>query len=73
MSKEVADQVESSGSGTDEVVEIRASRRKDEWIAPCVVRMGEAYYRQKKNWVGDGERGFVTDGGGWRRESRGGM
>lgn len=58
MAKEVADQVESSGTGTDEVVEIRASRRKDEWIAPRVVRMGEGYYRLEENWVGGGERPF---------------
>lgn len=58
MSKEAADQLESSGSGMDEIVEIRASRRKNEWVAPRAVRMGEAYYRLEKNWVGEGERPF---------------
>lgn len=56
--EELPDQVKVNGSGTDEILEIRASRRKDGWVAPRVVRMGQKYYRLEGNWVGAGERPF---------------
>ena len=57
-SRELPDALERRTSGTDEIVEIRASRRKTEWVAPKVVRMGEVYYRLEESWEGKGERPY---------------
>lgn len=56
--KDVPDEVERSTSGADEVLEIRASRRKEDWVAPKIVRAGEFYYRLEESWVGSGARPF---------------
>jgi hypothetical protein len=40
-----ADEVHFQQSATDEIMEIRASRRKPEWDPPRVVRFRENYYR----------------------------
>src|SRR5260370_22378512 len=40
-----ADEISFQKSGTDEIMEIRASRRKPDWDPPRIVRFGENYYR----------------------------
>jgi hypothetical protein len=40
-----ADEISFQRSGTEEVLEIRASRRKQDWDPPRVVRFEESYYR----------------------------
>jgi hypothetical protein len=39
------DEISFQKSGTEEIMEIRASRRKPDWDPPRVVRYGETYYR----------------------------
>jgi hypothetical protein len=56
--KDVGDEVKYSRSGEDEWMEIQASRRKEEWVAPKIVRAGEIYYRLEESWVGSGKRPF---------------
>lgn len=55
---ELTDEVTRRKDGSDEIVEIRAWKRKDEWVPPKVVRMGEAFYRLEESWTGNGERPF---------------
>lgn len=55
---EVADEVVHSKSGGEEYVEIRASRKKRDWLAPQIVRVEDCYYRLEESWVGKGERPF---------------
>jgi hypothetical protein len=43
--KQVPDELCFSGSGLDELLEIRACRRKADWTPPRVVRHQEAFYR----------------------------
>jgi hypothetical protein len=50
--------VELKIDGTD-FLEIRASRRKDEWVAPKTVRVGEVYYRLEQTWMRGGGRPFT--------------
>ena len=50
--------VELQIDGTD-FLEIRASRRKDEWVAPKTVRVGEVYYRLEQTWMRGGGRPFT--------------
>ena len=45
-------------SGTDEFLEICASRRKDDWNPPRVVRFEDSYYRLESASVGSGPRPF---------------
>lgn len=56
--EEVEDEVAYSARGGEEWLEIRASRRKQEWVAPKVVRVGDVYYRLEESWVGSGARPF---------------
>jgi len=56
--KEVEDEVAYFARGGEELLEVRASRRKQEWVAPKVVRVGDVYYRLEENWVGSGARPF---------------
>lgn len=56
--EEVADEVELSVSGGEELLTIRASRRKEEWVPPKIVRVNEVYYRLEASWVGGGARPF---------------
>jgi len=56
--KELPDEVIDRRDGADEIVEIRASRRKQDWDPPRVVRVGEVYYRLEQSWTSKGERPF---------------
>jgi hypothetical protein len=40
-----ADEISFQRSGTEEIMEIRASRKKEDWDPPRVVRFEESYYR----------------------------
>ena len=44
--------------GSDELLEIRASRRKQDWIPPRVVRCEDAYYRLETSQMKSGPRPF---------------
>jgi len=54
----VADELEYGTEGEEEILEIRASRRKDEWVPPRIVRVEEAYFRLEESWVASGARPF---------------
>lgn len=56
--KELADEVVRKKEGEEEIVEIRAWRRKEEWVPPKVVRMGGVFYRLEESWTGNEERPF---------------
>ena len=58
--EEVADEVKYTKTGEDEWMEIQASRRKEEWVAPRIVRAGGVYYRLEESWVEAGPGRFVT-------------
>jgi hypothetical protein len=53
-----------------EFLEIQASRRKEEWVAPKTVRVGDTFYRLEESWVGSGERPFRYR---WRKVEAGVM
>jgi hypothetical protein len=56
--KQVPDELHFATDQTQELLEIWASRRKDDWIAPKVVRVDEQYYRLEENLVESGPRPF---------------
>ena len=56
--KQVPDELHYATDQTQELLEIRASRRKDDWLAPKVVRVDDLYYRLEQNSVEDGPRPF---------------
>ena len=57
--KEVPDEVHFSKSAEEEFLEIHASRKKEEWIPPKVVRVNnETYYRLEESWTAGGSRPF---------------
>jgi hypothetical protein len=56
--KQVPDELHFATDQTQELLEIRASRRKDEWVAPKVVRVDDLYYRLEENSVEHGPRPF---------------
>jgi hypothetical protein len=53
-----ADEISFSTNGTEEILEIRASRRKPDWDPPRVVRVEEAYYRLEESSKCPGARPF---------------
>jgi hypothetical protein len=53
-----ADEISFRESGTEEIMEIRASRRKPGWDPPRVVRFEEAYYRLEDSSKCPGARPF---------------
>jgi hypothetical protein len=55
---EMPDELRRTNEGAEELLEIWASRRKEEWVAPRVVRVDEVYYRLEESWVTSGERPF---------------
>ena len=55
---EVPDQLRFHTSEGQPFLEILASRRKNEWIPPRVVRYEETYYRLESCAVGGGPRPF---------------
>jgi len=56
--KQVPDELHYATDQTQELLEIRASRRKDDWLAPKVVRVDDLYYRLEENSVEHGPRPF---------------
>lgn len=56
--EDVEDELDYSTRGGEDLLEIRASRRKKEWIAPKIVRVEDVYYRLERSWVGSGARPF---------------
>lgn len=52
------DEVVLGHDGDDELLDIRACRRKEDWIAPKVVRVGDNYYRLEDTSVSTGPRPF---------------
>lgn len=57
--KDVEDELSYRTNGTEEILEIRASRKKEDWVAPKVVRVDETYYRLEETAVGAGARPFL--------------
>jgi len=56
--QQLADEVVFEKDGEDDMVEIRASQRKEDWDPPKVVRMGGEFYRLEQSWTEKGERPF---------------
>ena len=56
--KDVADELSYHRNEEEEYLEIRASRKKEEWVAPKVVRVDGVYYRLEEAGVRKGTRPF---------------
>jgi hypothetical protein len=56
--KQVPDELHYATDQAQELLEIWASRRKDDWLAPKVVRVDDQYYRLEENSVENGPRPF---------------
>jgi len=56
--EEVPDELHYTWSGTEETLEVWASRRKEEWLTPKIVRVDEVYYRLEESSVEKGARPF---------------
>jgi len=56
--KEVPDEMCPSKAGNDEFLEIRACRKKEDWVPPRTVRVDDAYYRLEANSMDKSERPF---------------
>jgi hypothetical protein len=56
--QQVPDELHFAIDQTQELLEIWASRRKDDWVAPKVVRVDDQYYRLEENSVEHGPRPF---------------
>ncbi|MGB7436325.1 MAG: hypothetical protein WBR26_07055 [Candidatus Acidiferrum sp.] len=56
--EEVPDELHYTTSGTEPMLEVWASRRKQEWVSPKIVRVDELYYRLEESWVEKGSRPF---------------
>lgn len=56
---EEADELRFRNEGDEELLEIRASRRKQDWIPPRVVRYEDAYYRLEASAMKTGPRPFL--------------
>jgi len=56
--KQVPDELHYATGQTQDLLEIWASRRKDDWLAPKVVRVDDQYYRLEENSVENGPRPF---------------
>ena len=54
----MADELSYRREGEEEYLEIRASRKKEEWLAPKVVRVDGMYYRLEEARLGKGARPF---------------
>jgi hypothetical protein len=55
---EVPDELEYSTNAEEEWLEIRASRRKEEWVEPKIVRVDETYFRLERSSVEQPPRPF---------------
>jgi hypothetical protein len=56
--KELPDELHYDRNGTEETLEIWATRRKTEWVAPKIVRVDDVYYRLEEGTVENGARPF---------------
>ena len=56
--REVPDELRFKKSGTEEILEILSSRRKDDWTPPRVVRHEQTYYRLESSGTLSGPRPF---------------
>ena len=56
--EEVTDELHYTRNGEEEMLELRASRRKEEWAPPKIVRVDELYYRLEEVSVEKGARPF---------------
>jgi hypothetical protein len=56
---EVSDEISFTKRATEEILEIRASRRKQDWIPPRVVRYQDAYFRLEAASRGAAPRPFI--------------
>jgi hypothetical protein len=56
--EDVPDEMRFEQNGEEEMLEIWASRRKDEWEPPKTVRVDETFYRLEESRVGGGPRPF---------------
>jgi hypothetical protein len=54
----VSDELFFSRNATEELLEIHACRRKDDWVPPRVVRYLDGYYRLEASSRGEGPRPF---------------
>ena len=52
--KEVADELHTTRTAAEEILEIRACRRKEDWEPPKIVRVDETYYRLEASAVEKG-------------------
>jgi hypothetical protein len=57
-SPQLRDEVRITATKPEEVLEIRASRRKDDWTPPRVVRYRDSYYRLESESAGGGTRPY---------------
>ena len=55
---EVPDELHYTRIGTEEMLEISASKRKEDWVSPKIVRVNEVYYRLEESTVEPGARPF---------------
>jgi len=55
---EVPDELHYTRNGTEEMLEISASKRKEDWVSPKIVRVNEVYYRLEESTVEPGARPF---------------
>lgn len=58
-SKKLPDEIRFSRDGGHEFLEIWASRRKEDWVAPKVVRVDDVYYRLEHSSRESGARPFL--------------
>jgi len=56
--QEVPDELRSETDGADEILEIWASKKKEEWEPPKIVRVDDRFYRLEESRVGKGPRPF---------------
>lgn len=56
--KDVDDELRTQTDGAEEVLDIWASRRKEEWDPPKIVRVDDVFYRLEESRVGKGPRPF---------------
>lgn len=55
---QVPDELHYTRSRTEEILEISASQRKEEWVSPKIVRVDQVYYRLEESTVESGARPF---------------
>jgi hypothetical protein len=56
--EKVPDELHYTRSGTEEMLEISANKRKADWVSPKIVRVDEVFYRLEESLVEHGVRPF---------------